>query len=110
MAHVGDSHNFGRRVSVRGERVIKPRTIAWEALLLGKASPLRRFLRESSTSELGCDAFEFLPELEVTQREGEVGGEVERVALEALGSLSVEERRSLAGIVGRSLALFSFLG
>ena len=38
------------------------------------------------------------------------GGEVERVELEPLPTLTRDGRRALAAIVGRSLALWSWLG
>lgn len=110
-AHLGDSHNFGRRVSVREGRVEKPRALMWEWLILSAESPLRRFLDEASARDgLGPDAFGFLPSLAFFTARGRVGGEVERVSLSPLPSLSEDGRRALAGIVGRSLALFSWLG
>jgi hypothetical protein len=110
-AALGDSHNFGRRVAQRGERVEKPRTIAWEALVLGADSPLRRLLAETAERDgLGADAFEFLPRLGFFPWATGHGGEVERVALEPLTELDAEGQRGLARIVGRSLALFSWLG
>jgi hypothetical protein len=53
--------------------------------------------------------FEFLPELEFRDVRAQQGGEVERVRLEPLRR-SGTTRRELALIVGRSLALFSWLG
>ncbi len=56
----GDSHNFGRRVTVSGGRVKKPRTVVWEHLLLGVDSPLRRLLDEAAERDgLGAEAFQF---------------------------------------------------
>lgn len=110
-AHQGDSHNFGRRVSVRGDRVAKPRAILWEWLVLAAESPLRRFLDEAAERDgLGRDAFGFLPSLEFFPSRERVGGEVERVALEPLPALKADGRRALAVIVGRSIALWSWLG
>jgi hypothetical protein len=107
--HLGDSHNFGRRVSKRGGRIVKPRTLAWERLLLSAESPLRRLLSNTAERDgLGRDAFELLPDLRFFEREGAIGGEVERVTLEPLPR-SVD-RAALARIVGRALALFSWLG
>jgi hypothetical protein len=108
---LGDSHNFGRRVALRGERIAKPRTLLWEWLLLSKKSPLRELLDQAAEQdELGRDAFGFLPTLEFFGSRGPEGGEVARVDLEPLRSGSVETRRELALIVGRSLALWSWLG
>lgn len=108
---LGDSHNFGRRVSRRNGRIAKPRALLWEWLLLAAESPLRRFLDEAAERDgLGADAFEFLPSLEVRFDPGQVGGEVEEVVLSPLGTPSSDERRALAAIVGRSLALFAWLG
>ena len=108
---LGDSHNFGRRVSLRGGRVSKPRTLVWERLLLGKKSPLRRLLDEAATGDgLGREALAFLPALAFFPSRARAGGEVERVELAPLPSLSGDGRRELARIVGRSLALWSWLG
>jgi hypothetical protein len=111
--HLGDSHNFGRRVSPSADRVHKPRAILWEWLVLGTDSPLRPVLADAAEQEgLGRDAFAFLPELRFfpSREPWRDGGEVERVALDPLPPLSPEGRRELARIVGRSLALFSWLG
>jgi len=108
---LGDSHNFGRRVSTRGERIAKPRTLLWEWLLLSAQSPLRQLLDSAAQhDELGPDAFGFLPTLEFFGSRGPQGGEVERLRLEPLVSSSAETRRTLSLIVGRSLALWSWLG
>ncbi|MGO8993128.1 MAG: hypothetical protein ACLQVI_07355 [Polyangiaceae bacterium] len=108
---LGDSHNFGRRVSVGAGRVHKPRTLLWEWLVLGANSPLRQLLDEAAERDgLGSDAFAFLPALKFVRPRAREGGEVERIALKPLPRLSSEGRRALARIVGRSLALFSWLG
>jgi hypothetical protein len=108
---LGDSHNFGRRVSRKDGRITKPRALLWEWLVLSAESPLRRFLDDAAARDgLGADAFSFLPALSVRFDPLQVGGEVEEIALSPLGTLSIEERRALAAIVGRSLALFSWLG
>jgi hypothetical protein len=110
-AHLGDSHNFGRRVSARAGRVDKPRTLVWERLLLAGESPLRRLLDEAAERDgLGREAFGFLPRLKFFESRARLGGEVEQVKLTPLPPLSVDERRALAQIVGRSLALWSWLG
>jgi hypothetical protein len=110
-AALGDSHNFGRRVTLRGARVAKPRTLLWEWLLLSADSPLRRCLADAAEAEgLGRDAFGFLPTLRFYDAGAAVGGEVERLRLDPLRSSSRAVRRSLATIVGRSLALWSWLG
>ena len=110
-ALLGDSHNFGRRVSLQGELVIKPRTVFWEWLLLAKKSPLRRLLdRAAARSELGESAFSFLPSLHYGTPRAREGAAVERLELRSVRALAQAERRELARIVGRSLALFGFLG
>ena len=113
-AHLGDSHNFGRRVSLRGARIHKPRPLLWEWLLLEASSPLRLLLNEAAPQAgVPEGAFSFLPDLAffppipATPRDG---GEVERVELSPLPRLSAERRRGLARITGRALALFSWLG
>jgi hypothetical protein len=107
----GDSHNFGRRVLVGARRVKKPRTLFWERLLLDARSPLRRLLVETAERDtLESDAFGFLPSLAFAAARAGVGGEVERVVLEPLGRLGMREKHELARVVGRSLALWSFLG
>ena len=108
---LGDSHNFGRRVELRGKRVVKPRTVFWEWLMLGKDSPLRKLLREAGESAgLGRDVFGFVPSLKFYEGRDGVGGEVERVALEPLRAVSAAKRRELAVVVGRSLSLWSWFG
>lgn len=108
---LGDSHNFGRRVTLRAGRVAKPRTLLWEWLLLARASPLRRLLVEAADRDgLGRDLFGFLPDLQFHSRRSRLGGEVERIALQPLSKLSGRARQALATIVGRSVALWSWLG
>ncbi len=109
---LGDSHNFGRRVTLGARRVRKPRAVLWEWLVLGADSPLRKLLDEASERDgLGPGAFGFLPALEFVRPEARDGGEVERVSLAPLPArLSRADRGSLAQIVGRSLALFTWLG
>jgi hypothetical protein len=110
-AHLGDSHNFGRRVSMGATRVHKPRALLWEWLLLSKESPLRRRLDEAAAaSELGPGAFSFLPDLSFTFAADGIGGEVDRVVLAPLPTLDDAARRDLARIVGRSIALYAWLG
>ncbi|HVY28890.1 MAG TPA: hypothetical protein VHB79_20175 [Polyangiaceae bacterium] len=107
----GDSHNFGRRVEIREERVTKPRTLLWEQLLLSAHSPLRRRLNElSAESALGATAFEFLPNLRFWKANAPAGGQVERLQLEPLVARSGEKKRELASVLGRAIALFSWLG
>lgn len=110
-SHLGDSHNFGRRVSVRDGRIVKPRTIFWERLVLSGESALRKLLDDAAERDgLGRDAFGFLARLQFFPSRSGPGGEVERVELAPLGEIAGEEKRSLARIVGRSLALWSWLG
>jgi hypothetical protein len=108
---LGDSHNFGRRVALRDGRVHKPRALLWEWLLLAAASPLRRLLDEQAQRD-GCpaDAFGFLPTLRFYRSKSGIGGAVEQVRLSPLPELDRSGRRALAVIVGRSLALWSWLG
>lgn len=108
---LGDSHNFGRRVTLRGQRVVKPRTVFWEWLMLARDSPLRRLLDEAAEGNgLGPEAFGFLPSLKFFPGRAGIGGEVERADLKALRATSSTKKRELAEIVGRSLALWSWLG
>lgn len=109
--HLGDSHNFGRRVSPRGGRFAKPRPLLWEWLVLAADSPLRQLLDEAAERDgLGREAFGFLPALAFFPSSTEIGGEVERIDLSPLPAPSRESRRALATTVGRSLALWSWLG
>jgi hypothetical protein len=111
VSPLGDAHNFGRRVSHRAGRVVKPRSVFWEWLTLGVDSPLRRLLDElAEGAGLGRDTFAFLPKLKFYRARGGIGGEVQRLELEPLPRASAASRRCLAAIVGRSLALWSFLG
>ncbi len=110
-AHLGDAHNFGRRVSLRDGRVEKPRTLLWEWLLSSAESPLRRRLDEAAERDgLGREAFGFLPDLAFSDPHARDGGAVEQIALTPLAALSADERGELARVVGRALALFSWLG
>ncbi len=109
--HLGDSHNFGRRVARRAGRIAKPRTLLWEWLVLAAESPLRRVLDEAAQRDgLGGEAFNFIPTLKFFELRGRAGGEVESVQLEPLLTRDAEGKRALAIIVGRSLALWSWLG
>jgi hypothetical protein len=109
--HLGDPHNFGRRTSLRGGRIVKPRTLVWERLVLSGDSPLRRLLDEAAGRDgLGSGAFGFLPDLAFFRRRARIEGEVERIELAPLPEPSSTGRRALATIVGRALALFAWLG
>ncbi len=101
--HLGDSHNFGRRVTLREGSVVKPRTLLWEWLLLAAESPLRAKL-----AELGPDVFDFLPSLRFSSHDARDGGEVERADLDPL-SPAVDATR-LAQVTGRTIALYAWLG
>ena len=113
---LGDSHNFGRRVSLSAGRIYKPRTLLWEWLMLAKDSPLRRVLDDAAERDrLGGDAFDFLLELKFfpskARRTASDGGEVERVVLDPLPKrASANLKGVLARIVGKLLALWSWLG
>ncbi|HQY61462.1 MAG TPA: hypothetical protein PK141_08720 [Polyangiaceae bacterium] len=107
----GDSHNFGRQVAIGETEVHKPRTLLWEWLVLGVGSPLRALLRVLAEEDLGDgDAFAFLPELRFSSQGARDGGTVERLDLAPLGALSPARKRELAVVVGRAIALFSWLG
>jgi hypothetical protein len=108
---LGDAHNFGRRVRLRGRFVSKPRPVLWEWLLLDAKSPLRRLLsRAASEDGLGPQAFEFLPSLAFERRGLRAGGAVERVKLAPLGRMSASAKTELARSAGRLVALASWLG
>jgi hypothetical protein len=107
---LGDSHNFGRRVQVRGRRVYKPRTLFWEQLLLAADSPLRRLLTQLAEESAAADLFGFLPDLRFFPATDGVGGEVEHIELGPLPRMTAERKRDLAAVVGRSVALWSWLG
>jgi hypothetical protein len=113
VKQLGDAHNFGRRVVLRKKRIVKPRTLLWEWLLLAAESPLRKLLGALGQREravMGPDPFGFLLDLAFSSPFARDGGEVERVDLAPLPALSDDGRHTLAGIVGRALALFSWLG
>lgn len=108
---LGDSHNFGRRVAIRGKRVYKPRPILWEWLMLSSDSPVREFLVRAAKHDcLGDGAFAFLPTLEFFDIDDALGGEVERIDLKPLPAPTAASRLELATVAGRSLALWSWLG
>ncbi len=109
--YAGDSHNFGRHVTIEATEVHKPRTLLWEWLVLGAGSPLRALLRTLAEDDLrDGDTFAFLPELRFSSQGARDGGTVERLVLAPLGPLSAARRRELAAVVGRALALSSWLG
>lgn len=109
--HLGDSHNFGRRVTKHAGRVNKPRTLVWEHLLLAPDSPLRQLLDQAAERDgLGHDAFRFLPSLTFYPSTTEHGGDVEHVNLQPLPDPSSDQKHDLAQITGRALALFSWIG
>lgn len=88
----------------------KPRNLLWEWLLLARDSPLRRLLDDAGRGgALGPEPFAFLPSLRFYDRRKRSGA-VERLQLAPLGRLTPTKRRELAGVVGRALALFSWLG
>jgi hypothetical protein len=98
-------------VTIRETEVHKPRTLLWEWLVLGEGSPLRALLATIAKDELGePEAFTFLPELRFSTPTSREGGTVERLALAPLGSLSPTRKRELAVVVGRAIALFTWLG
>lgn len=108
---LGDPHNFGRRVSRTGDVITKPRSIAWERLLLSSRSPLRQHLERAVRADgLGAEAFAFLPSLAFSRDRAEAGGSVSAIDLAPLGRVSAEARRSLAVTAGRLLALTSWFG
>ena len=108
---LGDTHNFGRSVSRRAGRVAKPRSVFWEWLVLAQESPLRQRLGQLAERDgLGPDAFGFLPTLKFFRARSGIGGEVEAIELEPLPRATLAGRRALAVVVGRSLALWSWLG
>ncbi len=108
---LGDSHNFGRRVARRAGRIVKPRTLLWERLLLSAKSPLRRLLDEAAAGDgIGPETFGFLPDLAFSRPAARDGGEVDAIDLAPRPDPSREGRRDLARIVGRSIALWSWLG
>lgn len=110
-ARAGDSHNFGRHVTLGRARVHKPRTLFWEWLMLGAGSPLRALLRRLAHEDgPGEDAFDFLPELRFTSPAARGGGSVERLVLAPLPRPSRARRRELAVVVGRALATWSWFG
>ncbi len=110
-ARAGDSHNFGRRVTLGETRVHKPRTVFWEWLVLGATSPLRALLREIAEEDPATrGTFEHLPELRFSSPTSRAGGTVERLALEPLGRPTRAGRRELAVVVGRAIATASWLG
>jgi hypothetical protein len=110
-AELGDAHNFGRRVTSSAGWITKPRTLLWEWLLLAADSPLRRLLDDAAERDgLGQGAFGFLPTLEFFPSKSRTGGEVQRASLKPLRAGSSAVPQQLAVIVGKSLALWSWLG
>jgi hypothetical protein len=105
--HLGDAHNFGRRVRRDGERIVKPRPLLWEWLLLGAKSPLRRALARIGDEQV---RFDFLPDLRFWSPRSPTGGAVACVALAPLRARSAGERLELARTTGRAMALYAWLG
>src|SRR5258706_11505261 len=76
---LGDSHNFGRRVTLRGGRVVKPRSFLWEWLVLSAENPLRRLLPQSADRYLLVPGgLWLLPTLSFFQARSGGGGEEEQ--------------------------------
>ncbi len=98
LVPLGDSHNFGRRVTARGRWIVKPRPVLWEWLMLSRDSPLRKLLRATSKHD-----FDFLPTVKFS------GNEALRLELAPLRR-SKRTREQLATIVGRSLAFWAWFG
>lgn len=113
-SHLGDTHNFGRRVELRGDVVFKPRSVYWEWVFLANESPLRKYLNQTAqTTGLGERAFAFLPDLHFGSPSSHVsrdGSEVQVLTLEPLPTLDANRKMELATIVGRSLALWAWFG
>lgn len=111
---LGDSHNFGRRVFERDGYIVKPRTVFWEWLFLCPESPLRTalvsFVSAAEREGLDRQVFSFLPRVKVNSPGARDGGEVQRIQLAPLPQGSTEQRKDLAGVVGRSLAFWSWFG
>ncbi|HVU00691.1 MAG TPA: hypothetical protein VHE30_03035 [Polyangiaceae bacterium] len=108
---LGDSHNFGRRVTRKGDFVEKPRTVFWEELLLSAKSPLRRALAEAAARDpIGKDALGFLPDLAVTTLPSGIGGRVRRIELAPLPAPSGRVTGGVAVAAGRAIAFFSWFG
>lgn len=116
LRELGDSHNFGRRVSERDGIIVKPRTVFWEWLLLSAESPLRECLQRIGAEDGEGLRPDFLPALGFGHSAAGEGaspwqsGEVERIALQPLPRLSDEDRHRLAAITGHAIALYSWLG
>ena len=72
--------------------------------------PLRRLSTSARRDGWGRDSFGFLPTLKFYRSKSGIGGAVDELRLAPLPEPSSGERRSLALIVGRSLALWSWLG
>ncbi|HET9956692.1 MAG TPA: hypothetical protein VFQ61_19485 [Polyangiaceae bacterium] len=87
----------------------KPRSVFWEQLILDGQSPVRQFLNAAAEHDgIGSNAFAFLPNLRFAPTPE--GGDVERIELAPLPALTAERQHELGRIVGRSLALWSWLG
>jgi hypothetical protein len=110
-AHLGDAHNFGRRVERREGVVFKPRTVFWEWLFLSAQSPLRQFLAQAAERDgLGERTFAFLPDLSFASPRARDGSEVQVLTLDPLPKLDADRKRDLATIVGRSIAFWAWFG
>lgn len=109
--HLGDAHNFGRRVELRDGVVFKPRTVYWEWLFLSQKSPLRQYLSRAAREDgLGDKAFAFLPDLHFASPGVRDGSDVQSISLDPLPPLDADRKIELAGMVGRSLALWAWFG
>jgi len=110
-SHLGDAHNFGRRVERRENVVFKPRSVYWEWLFLSSSSPLRQYLSQAARDDgLEEGLFAFLPDLHFASPEARDGSEVQAITLDALPTLDADRQRDLAAIVGRSIALWAWFG
>lgn len=62
IVFLGDSHNFGRSVLIKGDWVVKPRPLFWEWLFLDEESLIRRHFLEEG---IELNPFSFFPNINI---------------------------------------------
>lgn len=108
MKKLGDSHNFGKFVFEKDEKVYKPRELYWEFLFLSNESPLRHFIHSQSLLLNIASPFSLAPDLFVDINSKDIGF-VQKISLQELQSDFIIQENNFADI-GALLALSFWFG
>ncbi len=98
---LGDSHNFGKRVHILNQKVIKPRSVIWEYLFLSKKSPLRILIEDNCRSSGITSPFSLAPNLEVEFSDNS-SGVIDCLSVDCLNpsySPSLDEIKGIGAVI-----------